>query len=144
MENDMIAFKKLHANAQLPSRSTSGSAGLDLACIERVDIPPGRQAVLPTGLSVALPFGYYGRIAPRSGLAVKHGINVHAGVVDSDYRGEIKVALINHGDTLVEFRPGDRIAQLIIERCAMALAPAWADELDASERGEKGFGSSGR
>lgn len=140
----MIGFKRLHKDARLPVRSSEGAAGLDLYCIERVEIPAGRQAVLPTGLAVAIPHGYYGRIAPRSGLAVKHGINVHAGVVDADYRGEIKVALINHGDKLVEFKPGDRIAQMIVERCAMWLTPAWVPELLDTERGEGGFGSSGR
>ena len=140
----MIGFKQLHKDAQLPTRGSEGAAGLDLYCIERVDIPPGRQAVLPTGLAVAIPNGYYGRIAPRSGLAVKFGINVHAGVVDSDYRGEIRVALINHGETLVEFRQGDRIAQLIIERCAMDMHPRWVPELLDTQRGDNGFGSSGR
>lgn len=140
----MIGFKKLHKDAQLPTRGSEGSAGLDVYCIERVDIPAGRQAVLPTGIAVAIPYGYYGRIAPRSGLAVKHGIQVHAGVVDSDYRGEIKVALINHGDSTVEFKPGDRIAQMIIERCAMALVPSWVPELLETERGAGSFGSTGR
>jgi dUTP pyrophosphatase len=98
--------------------------------------------MIPTGLSVAIPSGHYGRIAPRSGLAAKHGIQVHAGVVDSDYRGEMRVCLINHGSEMVEFKPGDRIAQLIIERCLITPA-AWADNLDSTERGQGGFGSTG-
>ena len=140
----MIQFKKLHKNAILPKRGSPGAAGLDLYCIERVDIWPGCQAVLPTGLAMAITHGYYGRIAPRSGLAVKYGIQVHAGVIDSDFRGAAKVALINHGDRMVEFKPGDRIAQLIIERCAMNLQPAWVEELDDTQRGAGAFGSSGR
>jgi dUTP pyrophosphatase len=138
----MIYFKKLHENATLPTRGSAHAAGLDLYAVERMDIRPGAQAMIPTGLSVAIPSGHYGRIAPRSGLAAKHGIQVHAGVVDSDYRGEMRVCLINHGSEMVEFKPGDRIAQLIIERCLITPA-AWADNLDSTERGQGGFGSTG-
>ena len=138
----MIYFKKLHENATLPTRGSAHAAGLDLYAVERMDIRPGAQAMIPTGLSVAIPSGHYGRIAPRSGLAAKHGIQVHAGVVDSDYRGEMRVCLINHGSEMVEFKPGDRIAQLIIERCLITPA-AWADDLDSTERGQGGFGSTG-
>lgn len=140
---DHLNVKLLHKEARLPRRGSPGAAGLDLYCVERVDVPPGQQAVLPTGLAVAIPRDWYGRIAPRSGLAVKHGVNVHAGVIDADYRGEINVALINHGPTLLEFRPGDRIAQLIIERCRM-LEPQAVDELPETERGDGAFGSTGR
>lgn len=138
-----LRFKKLSDNARLPTRGSESSAGLDLHCIERIDIAPGRQAVLPTGLAVAIPGGWYGRVAPRSGLAARYGINVHAGVIDADYRGEIRVAIINHGDDLVEFRPGDRIAQLIVERCAL-LHPVAVDELPDTVRGDGAFGSTGR
>jgi dUTP pyrophosphatase len=138
----MIYFKQLHENATLPTRGSAHAAGLDLYAVERMDIRPGAQAMIPTGLSVAIPSGHYGRIAPRSGLAAKHGIQVHAGVVDSDYRGEMRVCLINHGSEMVEFKPGDRIAQLIIERCLITPA-AWADDLDSTERGQGGFGSTG-
>lgn len=92
-----MKVKLIHERAQMPTRATPGSAGLDLYCIERVEIPPHAQAVLPTGLQIELPGRCYGRIAPRSGLAVKHMVNVHAGVIDRDYRGEVKVCLINHG-----------------------------------------------
>ncbi len=138
----MIYFKKLHENAQLPTRGSEHAAGLDLYAVERMDIWPGAQVMIPTGLAVAIPADHYGRIAPRSGLAAKYGIQVHAGVVDSDYRGEVRVCLINHGDKMVEFKPGDRIAQLIIEKCLIVPA-AWADELDGTERGAGGFGSTG-
>lgn len=138
-----LNVKLLHKSAQLPTRGSAGAAGLDLYCVERVDVPPGQQAVLPTGLAVAIPRDWYGRIAPRSGLAVKHGANVHAGVIDSDFRGELRVALINHGPTLLELRPGDRIAQLIIERCRM-LDPVAVDDLPETARGDGAFGSTGR
>lgn len=138
----MIKFKKLHPSAILPTRGSEHAAGLDLYAVERADIWPGAQAMISTGLAVAIPADHYGRIAPRSGLATKHGIQVHAGVVDADYRGEIHVCLINHGDRMVEFKPGDRIAQLIIEKCLIVPAE-WADDLDGTERGAGGFGSTG-
>lgn len=137
-----MKVKLIHEKAQMPTRATPGSAGLDLYCIERVEIPPRAQAVLPTGLQIELPGRCYGRIAPRSGLAVKHMINTHAGVIDRDYRGEIKVCLINHGDAPVEFRPGDRIAQLVIEQCYMGPVVQVEDVSD-SKRGQGGFGSTG-
>ena len=138
----MIYFKKLHENAKLPTRGSEHAAGLDLYAVERMDIWPSAQVMIPTGLAVAIPADHYGRIAPRSGLATKYGIQVHAGVVDSDYRGEMRVCLINHGDQMVEIKPGDRIAQLIIEKCLITEAE-WADELDGTERGAGGFGSTG-
>lgn len=143
ISNPNLAVKRLHKDAQLPTRATDGSAGYDIFCIERVDIPPGRQAVLPTGIAVAIPHGWYGRVAPRSGLATRYEVNVHAGVIDADYRGEIKVALINHGNKLLELRAGDRIAQLIVERCAMGHAYE-VEELPETVRGTGGLGSTGR
>ena len=141
--NPNLIVKRLDANATLPSKGTPDSAGWDIYCIESVDIPPGRRATLPTGLAFAIPHGWYGRIAPRSGLAAKQGYNVHAGVIDPDYRGEVKVALINHGDDTIEFRKGDRIAQIIIERCAMG-ALIELPELPETPRGSGGLGSTGR
>lgn len=138
----MIYFKKLHENAQLPTRGSEHAAGLDLYAVERMDIWPGAQVKISTGLAAAIPADHYGRVAPRSGLAVKHGIAVMAGVIDSDYRGAIHVCLHNHGDRMMEIKPGDRIAQLIIEKCLIVPA-AWADELDGTERGAGGFGSTG-
>jgi dUTP pyrophosphatase len=91
-----LKVKKLSPDAQLPTRGSEGAAGYDLQSIESCVILPGKRAVVATGLSFELPAGVYGRIAPRSGLAVKHGIQVGAGVVDSDYRGEVKVVLFNH------------------------------------------------
>ena len=138
----MLKVKLIHPAAKVPKRATPGAAGFDLYAIERRDIPPGAQAALPIGLSVAIPHGWYGRIAPRSGLAVRHMVNVHAGVIDCDYRGELAVCLINHGTDLLEILPGDRIAQLIIERCSMDGIEV-VEELDDTDRGTGGFGSTG-
>lgn len=142
-QDPTFSVKPLSAKAYLPSRGSIDAAGFDLYCTQSVDIPPGRQAILPTDIAVAIPHGWYGRIAPRSGLAVRHGINVHAGVIDADYRGELRVALQNHGDDIIEFRGGDRIAQLIIERCSMGDYQV-VDELPTTERGTGSFGSTGR
>lgn len=139
---NIIQFKQLHEKAKLPTFGSKVAAGMDLYAIEPCTILPSSQVKIPTGLSVAIPYGYYGRVAPRSGLAVNHGVNVHAGVIDADYRGEIHVCLINHGHMRVEFKPGDRIAQLIIERCLM-LDPIFVEELGSTERGTGGFGSTG-
>ena len=139
----MLKVKKLHPEAQLPQRGTPGSAGFDLYCVQNHEIWPGCHAVLPTGLAVKMPFGFYGRVAPRSGLAIKYGINVHAGVIDPDYTGEIKVAMINHGTQAVDIRKGERIAQLILEWHWRGSAE-WVEDLDTTHRGASGFGSTGR
>lgn len=138
----MLKIKLLHENAKPPVRATQGAAGLDLYAIESLEIWPSVSASIPTGIAVAIEHGWYGRIAPRSGLAVRHGINVHAGVIDSDYIGELHVCLINHGEAPVEIRAGDRIAQLIIEKCWMG-KPEVVANLDSTERGKGGFGSTG-
>ena len=138
----MLAFKRLRDNAVLPKRNNPTDAGLDLHCVEAVTIHPQQKALLPSGLSMAIPAGYVGLIWPRSGLAANKGIDVLAGVVDSSYRGEIRVSLINHGDRPVEFKPGDRIAQLLIQEVAL-WEPVEVRDLDSTDRGEKGFGSSG-
>jgi dUTP pyrophosphatase len=138
-----LKFKRLHPDALLPTRGSSRAAGLDLYAIENVTLAPGARAAVRTGLAVAVPAGFYGRVAPRSGLAVRHGIDVLAGVIDPDYRGEILCALVNHGREPFEVEKGARVAQLIVERIATP-EPAWADELDETERGASGFGSTGR
>ena len=143
-----VAIKRLAhaADLQLPSYATAGSAGLDLAAAvgESVVIQPGARAPVPTGLCLGLPTGYEAQIRPRSGLALRHGITVlnSPGTVDSDYRGEILVILINHGDTPFTVAHGDRIAQLIVAPVSHA---NWAEvaEIDATERGADGFGSTG-
>jgi len=98
---------------------------------------------VPTGISVALPPGCYGRIAPRSGIALKHAIDVGAGVIDSDYRGEVKVLLFNHSDDAFAVHIGDRIGQLICEQC-LIVPIVEVPELDSTERGAQGFGSTGK
>lgn len=137
-----IRFKKTHPLAKTPTRAHATDAGADLYAVAEVVIPPQTRAVVPTGLVMALPAGYYGRIAPRSGLAVKSGIDVLAGVVDSSYRGEIGVVLQNLGDFKFVVQPGNKIAQLIVEQCAPATFAEVA-ELDATERNAGGFGSTG-
>ena len=139
---DRLLFKRLHAEARLPSRGSERAAGLDLRAVERVTLAPGGRAAVRTGLAVAIPAGFYGRVAPRSGLAVRHGIDVLAGVIDADYRGEILCALVNHGPEPFEIEPGARIAQLIIETIATP-EPAWAEDLEETTRGAGGFGSTG-
>ena len=139
---DTILFKKLHPEARLPARGSRSAAGLDLCSVERVTLAPGARAAVRTGLAVAIPEGFYGRVAPRSGLALRHGVDVLAGVIDADYRGEILCALVNHGREPFEIEPGARVAQLIVEAISLP-APAWADELDDTARGAGGFGSTG-
>jgi dUTP pyrophosphatase len=136
-----LKFKKLHPAAKLPTRGSQHAAGLDLHSIEDITITAGKRAVVKTGLSVAIPLGFYGRVAPRSGLAVDYGIDVLAGVIDADYRGEIICILINHGELSVHIEAGRRVAQLVIESI-ITPQPAWADNLDETERGSGGFGSS--
>jgi len=139
-----LPVKRLHAEATLPTRAYEGDAGLDLSACERVELGPGERAVVSTGIAVAIPEGHAGLVLPRSGLAVRHGIGkVNApGLIDAGYRGELKVVLLNtdrHEPFVVE--PGMRIAQLVVVPVAMA-EPTEVDELPASERGERGFGSS--
>lgn len=128
----------------LPAYATSGAAGMDVVSAEDVAIAPGARHAVATGLSVAIPLGYEIQVRPRSGLAFKHGITVPntPGTIDSDYRGELKVLLINHGTEPFEIARGDRVAQLVL---APVVQAAWeeVEELDATERGAGGFGSTG-
>ena len=139
---ERLEFMRLHAEARLPTRGSPHSAGLDLYAVESITILAHARAGVRTGLAVSIPQGFYGRVAPRSGLAVRHGLDVLAGVIDSDYRGEIICALINHGDEPFHIEAGARLAQLIIESIAM-LEPAWSETLSDTERGQGGFGSTG-
>lgn len=140
---ERLEFMKLHAAAKLPTRGSPQAAGLDLYSIENTTIASHGRALIRTGLSVAIPHGFYGRVAPRSGLAVRHGLDVLAGVIDGDYRGEIMCALINHGDEPLEIEIGTRIAQLLIEAISTP-EPVWSEDLSETERGSGGFGSTGR
>jgi dUTP pyrophosphatase len=139
-----LPVKRLHAEAVLPTRAYEGDAGLDLSACERVELGPGERAVVSTGLAVAIPDGHAGLVLPRSGLAVRHGIGkVNApGLIDAGYRGELKVVLLNT-DRSERFvvEPGMRIAQLVVVPVAMT-EPTEVAELPATERGERGFGSS--
>lgn len=139
---ERLEFMKLHPAAKLPTRGSRFAAGLDLYSIESLTIAAHDRAVVGTGLAVAVPEGFYGRIAPRSGLAIKYGLDVLAGVVDADYRGEIMCALINHGEQAVEIEAGMRVAQLLIETVAAPEA-VWVENLSETQRGEGGFGSTG-
>ena len=137
-----LQFKRLDERATLPVRGSVVSAGLDLFCIEEIKLEPKTRILARTGIAVAIPVGYYGRVAPRSGLAVKNGIDVLAGVIDSDYRGELCCALLNTGDEAVVLAPGSRICQLIIEKI-ITPEPVWVADLDNTSRGDGGFGSTG-
>ena len=139
---EFLYFKQLDPRAILPTRGSSSSAGLDICSIEDVNIGPHERSLARTGLSVAIPEGFYGRVAPRSGLAVKQGLDVLAGVIDSDYRGELLCALYNTGDAHLSLPAGSKICQLIIEKIATPTA-AWSDELSETARGAGGFGSTG-
>ena len=127
----------------LPEYASAGAAGADLRASEPVEIAPRGRAAVPTGVRLEIPAGHVGLVWPRSGLAVRHGIDTLAGVIDSDYRGEVRVVLVNHGDEAFRIARGDRVAQLLVqrvERAAFAAVPSVAE----SERGEGGFGSTGR
>jgi dUTP pyrophosphatase len=141
---DFIGFCLCHPDAILPTRANPGDAGYDLASVEELTIPPRERALVSTGLKVLLPPNTYGRVAPRSGLAVKHGIHVGAGVCDLSYRGIYKVLLFNHSDVPFSVKVGDRIAQLVVEVIKTPSARQITEsELDTTERGAGGFGSSG-
>ncbi len=132
------------AGLDLPAYATSGAAGMDVVSAEDVTLAPGARHAVVTGLAMAIPHGFEVQVRPRSGLALKHGITVPntPGTIDSDYRGELKVILINHGADPFEIRRGDRIAQLVL---APVVQAGWVEvsELDETARGEGGFGSTG-
>ena len=139
-----LLLQRLRPDAVVPERAYAGDAGLDLAACERVELAPGQRATVGTGLAVAIPDGYAGFVQPRSGLAAKHGITIvnAPGLVDSGYRGEVKVVLLNT-DSAEPFvvEPGMRIAQLVVLPVPDVTARE-VGELPPSERGERGFGSS--
>ena len=126
----------------LPKRGSVLAAGLDVCGTEDLEIGPRQRAMARTGLAVAIPPGFYGRVAPRSGLAAKNGLDVLAGVIDSDYRGEIVCVLYNKGDEIIKLPAGSKICQLIIEQIITPQAE-WATDLDEPARGAGGFGSTG-
>ena len=128
----------------LPAYATAGAAGMDIVSAEDVAIPPRGRHAVATGFALAIPAGYEIQVRPRSGLALKHGITVPntPGTIDSDYRGEVKAILINHGEDDFVIRRGDRVAQLVIAPVTRAAFREVA-ELDETERGSGGFGSTG-
>lgn len=136
--------------AALPTYATSGAAGLDLAAALEAPftLQPGDRLAVPTGLAVALPQGYEGQVRPRSGLAFKHGVTVlnAPGTVDEDYRGEVRVLLINHGKSPHTIQPGDRIAQLVVAPVTRVDVEEVesAETLGQTHRGDGGFGSTGQ
>jgi len=138
----ILKVKKLDKEAKLPERKRQGDAGLDLYSLEDVELKPGEKALVRTGIAVEIPEGYFGLIKDRSGLAAKNALHCLAGVVDSNYRGEIKVVLINLGKETVKLEKHTRIAQMIIIPY-LDVEVKEVDELSDSERQDKGFGSSG-
>lgn len=140
-----LTIKRLDTELPLPAYAHEGDAGLDLRCAIDATIQPGERQLLPTGIAVAIPDGYAGFVQPRSGLAVRHGLSIvnTPGLIDSHYRGEIKVVAINLDPSIpVEIKRGDKIAQMVIQqfaRCELVEV----DELDDTLRGEGGFGSTG-
>jgi dUTP pyrophosphatase len=138
-----LYIKLLSEDAVAPKKANKFDAGYDLSSIEDMIIPVNSRAIVPTGIAVATPINTYARIAPRSGLAAKHGIDVFAGVVDAGYRGEIKVILFNSSNENFIIKKGDRIAQLILEMIATPETIITNDLPSIDDRGEGGFGSSG-
>jgi len=139
--NQSVKVKKLSTEARVPTKGTARAAGHDLYANEGTDVPARGQAIVGTGIAIGLPHNTYGRIAPRSRLAVKHRLTTNAGVIDSDYRGEVKVILANLGDQPYRVENEDRIAQLIIEKFDNRELQE-VTQLDDTERGDQGFGSS--
>ena len=141
-----LRFQRLDPRAVVPSRAHAGDAGLDLCCLEAVEIAAGERARVATGIAIELPAGHAGLIVPRSGLAAKHGISIvnAPGLIDEGYRGELQVLLLNtDSSAAVSLNAGERIAQLVVISVA-ELTPLEVVSLGESPRGEKGFGSSGR
>merc|ERR1711916_255285 len=142
MSTSKLLVKKITENATLPVRGSAMAAGYDLAAAYDCVIPAQGKAIAKTDLSIAVPEGTYGRIAPRSGLAWKKHIDVGAGVIDRDYRGNVGVVLYNHSDVDFEIKAGDRVAQLVLEKIATPDVVE-LESLDETDRGAGGFGSTG-
>jgi deoxyuridine 5'-triphosphate nucleotidohydrolase len=137
-----MRVQRLDPEALLPTRGSSSAAGLDLYALEEVVVPGKGRALVRTGLSLEIPEGLYGRIAPRSGLSFTTGLVVNAGVIDSDYRGEVKILFHNYFENEVKLGKGSKVAQLILERIAL-LEVEEVLELGETQRGAGGFGSTG-
>lgn len=142
MEPSKLFVKRLSPTANLPIRGSKYAAGLDLFANETKTIQPNSSALISTGIGMVIPHGYYGRIAPRSGFSVKTGLMVNAGVIDSDYRGEVKILFANPTANSVQVNAGEKVAQIVVERIAL-LDVEEVESLDETERGANGFGSTG-
>ena len=142
MKQNDIRVVLLSEDAVVPSRKTKEAAGYDLSSTEEVTIPARGKASISTGIGFRFPTGCYGRISPRSGLARDHSVAAFDGVIDADYTGNVVVLLFNHGDKDYTVKKGDRIAQMVISSCVM-LPVVVVESLEKTERGDKGFGSTG-
>ena len=140
---DTIFVKKLSPSAKLPTKSSPSAAGFDLCSLSRATILPGKRVVIDTGLMMMIPEGFYGRLAMRSGLCVKYGLCIGAGVIDSDYRGEVKAVIFNLGETSYTINAGDRVVQLVLEKLGNGEIQEVEDLSKDTQRGDGGFGSSG-
>jgi len=138
-----ICVKKLSEPATIPTRGSESAAGWDLYASQECVVPARGKALVSTDIAIAVPVGYYGRVAPRSGMAWKKHTDIGAGVIDADYRGPIGVVMFNHADEDLQIEPGDRVAQLIIEQISTAPLIE-VKNLDDTVRGEDGYGSTGR
>lgn len=143
MSLECLRIVKISDDATIPSRATPDSIGYDLHSARDSFVKAHGQSTIPTDLQIGIPSGHYGRVAPRSGLTVKHFIDVGAGVIDPGYRGPLGVVLFNHSDIDFPIKKGDRIAQLILERASM-VDVIEVKNLDQTFRNEKGFGSTGK
>ncbi len=139
--DDLLQFQRFYVDSQIPQRASPGSAGYDLYSHESTTLGPGKRKAVDIGIGMTVPVGTYGRIAPRSGLAFKHGIDVLAGVIDRDYTGLVKVILHNTGEQEFEIKKGDRIAQLVLEKIVTPKTTVVVKLKATSRTG--GFGSTG-
>ncbi|MEX0877620.1 MAG: dUTP diphosphatase [Candidatus Spechtbacterales bacterium] len=137
-----IFVQKLDPSAKLPSYAHEGDAGMDLFSFEDAILLPGEKILISTGIKIAIPSGYGGFVWDKSGIATKHHIKTMAGVIDSNYRGELKIALTNLGKESYNIKKGEKIAQLVVKPISRAQIKE-TEEFDETERGEEGFGSSG-
>jgi dUTP pyrophosphatase len=147
MQSPVIRIKKLHPAAIVPKYMTELAAGMDIRALpqESVCLQPGERCLIPTGLAMAIPSGYEVQVRPRSGLAIKHGISLvnSPGTIDADYRGEIGIIVINHGQEAFTIEQGERIAQLVVSQVCQPVLEE-VDELCETERGAGGFGHTGK
>ncbi|HKJ04464.1 MAG TPA: dUTP diphosphatase [Geopsychrobacteraceae bacterium] len=146
MKQPLVQIKKLHPDVKIPCYMSELAAGMDIQALlpETISLTPGERCLVPTGLAIAIPNGYEVQVRPRSGLALRHGVTLvnTPGTIDADYRGEIRVIMINHGQEAFEIASGDRIAQLVVAPVCQALLEE-VDELSDTVRGSGGFGHTG-